>query len=140
MFAVAPHHPLANEPEPINRRAIKAYRAIVVGDSARPECGVSSQLLDEQEAITVFDFKTKLELQISGLGCGYVPRYLAQRYIDSGALVEKTVLAQSSNEPVWVGWNEQTAGLASAWWRDEILANSAIAAVYTQVDAGKSTG
>jgi hypothetical protein len=29
-----------------------------------------------------------------------------------------------------VGWNEQTAGLASAWWRDEILANSAIAAVY----------
>jgi hypothetical protein len=28
---------------------------------------------------------------------------------------------------VWIGWNEQTAGLASAWWRDEILANSAIA-------------
>jgi DNA-binding transcriptional LysR family regulator len=46
-----------------------------------------------------------------GLGCGYLPRYLAQRFIDSGALVEKQVLAQSSNESVWVGWNEQTAGL-----------------------------
>jgi hypothetical protein len=56
-----------------------------------------------------------------------LPRYLAQRFIDSGALVEKQVLAQSSNESVWMGWNEQTAGLASAWWRDEILANSAIA-------------
>lgn len=138
VFAVAPHHPLANEPEPVTRRVIKNYRAIVVGDSSRPECGISSQLLDEQEAITVFDFKTKLELQISGLGCGYLPRYLAQRFIDSGALVEKQVLAQSSNEPVWVGWNEQTAGLASAWWRDEILANSAIATVYAQADDGKS--
>jgi heterodisulfide reductase subunit C len=33
-----------------------------------------------------------------------LPRYLAQRFIDSGALVEKQVLAQSSNESVWVGW------------------------------------
>ena len=138
VFAVAPHHPLAQEPEPLNRRVIKGYRAIVVGDSSRPECAVSSQLLDEQEAITVFDFKTKLELQISGLGCGYLPRYLAQRFIDSGALVEKQVLAQNSHESVWVGWNEQTAGLASAWWRDEILANSAIAAVYAQGSVEKS--
>ncbi|ENN6999428.1 LysR family transcriptional regulator, partial [Shigella flexneri] len=35
-------------------------------------------------------------------------------------------------------WNEQTAGLASGWWRDEILANSAIAGVYAKSDDGKS--
>lgn len=29
VFAVAPHHPLAQEPEPLNRRVIKGYRAIV---------------------------------------------------------------------------------------------------------------
>ncbi|MRS92306.1 LysR family transcriptional regulator [Enterobacteriaceae bacterium RIT714] len=139
VFVVAPHHPLAQEPEPIARRVIKSCRAIVVGDSSLPECAASSQLLDDQEAITVFDFKTKLELQISGLGCGFLPRYLAQRFIESGALVEKQVLAQSNSESVWVGWNEQTAGLASAWWRDEILANSAIAAVYTAPESGKST-
>ncbi|EFC9806456.1 LysR family transcriptional regulator, partial [Escherichia coli] len=94
--------------------------------------------LDEQEAITVFDFKTKLELQISGLGCGYLPRYLAQRFLDSGALIEKKVVAQTLFEHVWIGWNEQTAGLASSWWRDEILANSAIAGVYAKSDDGKS--
>ncbi|WP_262218010.1 LysR substrate-binding domain-containing protein, partial [Escherichia coli] len=87
---------------------------------------IGSELLDAQEAITVFDFKTKLELQISGLGCGYLPRYLAQRFLESGALIEKKVVAQIVYEPVWVGWNEQTAGLASGWWRDEILANNAI--------------
>ncbi|WP_449557454.1 LysR substrate-binding domain-containing protein [Huaxiibacter chinensis] len=138
VFVVAPHHPLAQEPEPISRRVIKGCRAIVVGDSSLPECAMSSQLLDDQEAITVFDFKTKLELQISGLGCGYLPRYLAQRFIESGALVEKQVLAQVNHDSVWVGWNEQTAGLASAWWRDEILANSAIAMVYTTDDAANS--
>ena len=138
VFAVAPHHPLAQEEEPLNRRIIKRYRAIVVGDTAQAGASTASQLLDEQEAITVFDFKTKLELQISGLGCGYLPRYLAQRFLDSGALIEKKVVAQTLFEPVWIGWNEQTAGLASGWWRDEILANSAIAGVYAKSDDGKS--
>lgn len=138
VFAVAPHHPLAMEEEPLNRRIIKRYRAIVVGDTAQAGASTASQLLDEQEAITVFDFKTKLELQISGLGCGYLPRYLAQRFLDSGALIEKKVVAQTLFEPVWIGWNEQTAGLASGWWRDEILANSAIAGVYAKSDDGKS--
>lgn len=139
VFAVAPGHPLAQEPEPINRRILKSYRAIVVGDSAQPECAVYSQLLEDQEAITVFDFRAQLELQINGLGCGYLPRYLAQQYLDSGALIEKRVMAQINRESVWVGWNEQTAGLASAWWRNEILANSAISTVYSQWNADKST-
>lgn len=90
IFAVAPHHPLAEEGEPLSRSTIKRYRAIVVGDSSPLAVATATQLLDDQEAITVFDFKTKLELQISGLGCGYLPRYLAQRFLDSGALIEKS--------------------------------------------------
>lgn len=133
IFAVAPHHPLASEAEPLNRKTIKRHRAIVVGDGTTPDCPAFQQLLDDQEAITVFDFKTKLELQISGLGCGYLPRYLAQRFIESGALVEKKVVAQMPFYTVWMGWNEQTAGLASRWWRDAVLANSAIATVYQQI-------
>lgn len=139
VFAVAPHHPLAQEAEPLSRSTIKRCRAIVVGDSSPQSSSTATQLLDDQEAITVFDFKTKLELQISGLGCGYLPRYLAQRFLESGALVEKKVVEHILFEPVWIGWNEQTAGLASAWWREAILANGAIAGVYTKGDADKST-
>jgi DNA-binding transcriptional LysR family regulator len=138
IFAVAPHHPLAEEAEPLSRSTIKRYRAIVVGDSSPLAAATATQLLDDQEAITVFDFKTKLELQISGLGCGYLPRYLAQRFLESGALIEKKVAVQRLFEPVWMGWNEQTAGLASAWWRDAILANSAIAGIYKKDDSEKS--
>ena len=130
IFVVAPHHPLAGAPEPLNRRTVRRHRAIVVGDGAAADCPAFRQLLQDQEAITVFDFKTKLELQISGLGCGYIPRYLAQRYLDSGALVEKKVLPHTGAETVWVGWNEQTAGLACGWWREAVLTNNAIAGVY----------
>lgn len=35
VFAVAPHHPLAQEEEPLNRRIIKRYRAIVWGTLRR---------------------------------------------------------------------------------------------------------
>ncbi|MDN8913068.1 hypothetical protein Q0P10_14300, partial [Staphylococcus aureus] len=76
------------EEEPLSRQTIKRFRAIVVGDSVHSSRSIGSELLDAQEAITVFDFKTKLELQISGLGCGYLPRYLAQRFLESGALIE----------------------------------------------------
>lgn len=130
IFAVAPHHPLAAEPEPLSRRTVRRHRAIVVGDASGADCPTFRQLLQDQEAITVFDFKTKLELQISGLGCGYIPRYMAQRFLDSGALVEKIIMPQTRPEAVWIGWNEQTAGLACRWWRDAVLTNNAIAAVY----------
>jgi DNA-binding transcriptional LysR family regulator len=40
VFAVAPHHPLAQEPEPLNRRVIKGYRAIVVGTALARNVGL----------------------------------------------------------------------------------------------------
>lgn len=129
VFVVASHHALAQAEEPLNRREIKRHRAVVVGDG-HPTWSPASLLLDEQEAIGVFDFKTKLELQISGLGCGYLPRYLAQRFIDSGALIEKRVLPELASDSVWVGWNEQTEGLACGWWRENILTSPEIMALY----------
>ncbi|EPF16542.1 HTH-type transcriptional activator AllS [Cedecea davisae] len=132
VFVVAPHHALAKAEEPLTRRLIKRSRAVVVGDTSRIESARAMHLLEEQEAITVFDFKTKLELQISGIGCGYMPRYMAQRFIDSGALVEKQVVGQVPFVPVWIGWNEQTAGLASEWWREKIVSDAQIAQVYAR--------
>lgn len=131
VFAVAPLHPLAQAQEPLSRRLIKRYRAVAVADPASSHLSFASGVLDDQDAVTVFDFKTKLELQLRGIGCGWLPRYLAQTYLDSGALVEKEVASHVSYEPVWIGWNEQTTGLACAWWRDQILNNSEIAELYS---------
>jgi len=59
-----------------------------------------------------------------------LPRYLAQRFIDAGALVEKRVTPDVATDSVWVGWNEHTEGLASQWWRENILASPEIMALY----------
>ncbi len=61
-----------------------------------------------------------------------------RRLEEQNTILKKATVAQTLFEPVWIGWNEQTAGLASGWWRDEILANSAIAGVYAKSDDGKS--
>lgn len=129
VFAVAAHHALSQSPEPLSRRDIKQYRTAVIGDG-RPALSSATMVLDEQEVITVFDFKAKLELQISGLACGYLPRFMAQRFIDSGALIEKRVIPELGAVSVWLGWNEQTEGLACGWWRENILASPEIIALY----------
>lgn len=130
VFVVAPQHPLAQEPEPLSRRILKRHRAVVVGEPHASATSAHRQRLDDQQAITVFDYKTKLELQLSGLACGYIPRYMVHRLLETGALVAKKVSPEQVLDPAWIGWNEQAAGLASAWWRESILANSAIAKVY----------
>lgn len=100
VFAVAPHHPLAQKKKPLNRRIIKQYKAIVVKNTAQAGASTASQLLNKQKAITVFNFKTKLKLQISSLSCSYLPRYLAQRFLNSSALIKKKVVAQTLFKPV----------------------------------------
>ncbi len=113
VFAVAPHHPLAGEEEPLNRRIIKRYRAIVVG-TLRRQALLRPHNFSTNKAITVFDFKTKLELQISGLGCGYLPRYLAQRFLDSGALIERKWSPKLSLNPSGLAGMNRPQGLPAA--------------------------
>ena len=115
---------------PWRKHGIIKRIAIVVGD-------ISQQLarpkLSRQQKPYRFDFDTCC----AGALAACLPLW-RQLFLDSGALIEKKVVAQTLFEPVWIGWNEQTAGLASGWWRDEILANSAIAGVYAKSDDGKS--
>ncbi|HAI49140.1 MAG TPA: LysR family transcriptional regulator, partial [Enterobacteriaceae bacterium] len=43
---------------------------------------------------------------------------------------EKRVTPDVATDSVWVGWNEHTEGLASQWWRENILASPEIMALY----------
>ncbi len=139
VFAVAPHHPLATEEEPLNRRIIKRYRAIVVGGycAGRRFYGLTTSRRTRSHYRFRF-LKPSWSCKLAASAAAIYPVIWHNVFLDSGALIEKKVVAQTLFEPVWIGWNEQTAGLASGWWRDEILANSAIAGVYAKSDDGKS--
>ena len=50
---------------------------------------MSIGILPGQEVFTVPSLQAKLDAQLRGLGCGYLPRCLAQPYLDTGQLLQR---------------------------------------------------
>lgn len=120
VFAIAPHHPLASLPEPLLREQIRQYRAVTVHDSSRHGVGVDLRVLDEQKTLSVYDFHAKLQAQLAGLGCGYLPRYLAAPCLADGTLVERQLDSECRRDLAYLAWNENATGNAAMWWRERL--------------------
>jgi DNA-binding transcriptional LysR family regulator len=125
VFAVAPHHPLAALPEPLTDTLIAQHRAVAVADSTRSGRGVSLGLLIGQRVLTVSDMQAKLEAQLRGLGCGFIPHCLAQPYIEAGHLVPKRTERATRLSKVSYAWRTGGArkapvGKALAWWLQQL--------------------
>ncbi|MCJ1874873.1 LysR family transcriptional regulator, partial [Klebsiella sp. HSTU-Sny5] len=65
-----------------------------------------------------------------GLGWGCLPRYQVQGLLESGELVSLAVRGLSPRQRAWIAWNDAACGLAGKWWREALLANSAIFTIY----------
>ena len=126
VFAVAPHHPLATAPEPLPDSLIGQHRVVAVADTTQRGAGVSIGLLSGQDVLTVPTMQHKLEAQLRGIGCGFLPLPLAQAYAQSGRLVLKTVQRGPRVARVGYAWRTnpgQTGadpaanqGRAMQWW------------------------
>ena len=119
VFAVAPHHPLADAPEPLTDRAIQTYRIVAVADSTRRKQSVTVGILPGQDVLTVSTMPEKLDAQLRGLGCGFVPHCLAAPYIDAGRLVVKTTERVPRAPKVNYAWRKPERGelgKALSWW------------------------
>ncbi len=139
VFAVAPHHPLADAKEPLDDRMLLAYRFIAVADSIRSGAGMTVGLLSGQDVFTVSSMQTKLEAQLRGLGVGYLPEPMARPYIEAGRLVVKKVDRTTRLAPMSYAWRvhsartgdnifvapaakrgEPTRGRALSWWLERL--------------------
>src|SRR5471032_1851286 len=103
VFAIAPHHPLTSLPEP---------------------------LLREQKTLSVHDFNAKVQAQVAGLGCGYLPRYLAAPYLADGSLVERHLDCETRRDQAFLAWNKNSTGNAALWWREHLQAFDGLSSVY----------
>lgn len=118
VFAVAPHHPLAQLPEPLNNQDIIQYRAVAAADSSRNLPPRTSGILSGQDVLTVSDMRGKLEAQLAGLGVGYLPIKMAQQYAKHGQLVIKEVAEPRAVGPSYLAWSNQrnsSMGKAQQW-------------------------
>lgn len=118
VFVVAPHHPLARVAEPITDAQILAHRAIAVADSA-PHEGLSIGLLGGQEILTVASMQAKIQAQLRGLGCGFLPEPMVRAYVRAGLLVVREVARPQRLirlHYVWGGPGQRHPGRALQWW------------------------
>jgi molybdate transport repressor ModE-like protein len=123
VYAVAPHHPLAQAAEPVPDTQIVLHRAVAVADSVKHGSGVTSGLLGGQEIFTVPGMQEKLDAQLRGLGGGFLPEYLARPHIDAGRLVEKQMQRATRMIPMRYAWRCATPsaeGRALQWWLEQL--------------------
>ena len=120
-FCVAPHHPLAALGRPLTANDIAAHCAVVVADTSRSLPPRTRGLLNQQPMIVMPDMQAKVEAQVRGLGCGYLPLTLAAPHVAQGRLVVCPVdEAIPLNENVVYAWQARRPGAGLAWWLDKL--------------------
>ncbi|MBI5720425.1 MAG: LysR family transcriptional regulator [Burkholderiales bacterium] len=124
VFCVAPHHPLAAAEEPLTDAQLVHYRAIAVADTAQRLAPLTVNLLPGQDVLTVPHMRAKLEAQLRGLGCGFVPEPMARAHLEAGHLVQRRTARASVVARLFYAWRAERGALglgrALAWWIDQL--------------------
>jgi DNA-binding transcriptional LysR family regulator len=110
VFVVAPGHPLTQEQEPLTPARIQEYRTVLAADTSQQLPKKSSGYIPGQSSIVVPTIQAKLHVQLAGLGVGFLPRYLAWPYIQSGQLIEIPVQRPKPGGRLAVAWHPERKG------------------------------
>ena len=135
VYVVAPHHPLADAPEPLSDELIQKHRAVAVADSIQRGSGVTFGLLTGQDVFTVPTMHAKMDAQLRGLGGGNLPHCMARPYIETGRLVvKKTERGQrvADIHYAWRGGKIAAQGRALQWWLQQLDSPTTRAALLEQ--------
>ncbi|MGX0936128.1 DNA-binding transcriptional LysR family regulator [Cupriavidus metallidurans] len=120
VFAVAAHHPLAAIEGPLTTIEIAKHRIVAVGDTSRNLPARTHGVLAGQDVLVVPTMRDKLEAQIRGLGCGWLPAPLAQPHIESGVLQARETVEVRAPGNFKVAWRTNTRGKALQWWTNKL--------------------
>lgn len=122
LFAVAPGHPLASVTGPITDDLLRPHRMVALADSARQMTPMTVGLLPGQDVLTVPSMALKIEAQLRGLGCGYLPEPLIRDALAVGQLVEKQRMPVRRPATLSYAWRVSSgqAGPAQRWWLERL--------------------
>jgi DNA-binding transcriptional LysR family regulator len=135
IYAVAPHHPLAQAAEPIKDSLIRQHRAVAVADTVQRGGGMTFGLLGGQDVLTVATMQSKLDAQLRGLGGGFLPESMANPYVQSGRLVMRQTERPVRQVRLSYAWRQSpksARGLALQWWLKQLESPATRAALLTR--------
>jgi len=139
VYAVAAHHPLAREPEPLAHTTLQQHRAVAVADSVSRGAGMTVGLLPGQDVFTVPDMGRKIQAQVRGLGVGFVPEAMAQPWVEQGLLKicevdrPQRVTQLSYAWRIAHGSGDERGGRALQWWLKQLKSPATRAALLMNV-------
>lgn len=122
LLAVAPRHPLAQEPAPLSAATLAQHRVVAVADTARGIEPMTIGVLPGQDVLTLPSMSAKLEALLRGMGCGFLPEPMIRPHLASGRLVTKAVIGPPRTALVHYAWRqgETPPGLALTWWLHQL--------------------
>lgn len=115
-FCVAPHHPLARLPQPIEASEIARHQVVVLADTTRRMPGLNRGMHTSRRSFTVSTPHDKLSALLRGLGCGYLPHTAAAPHLASGALIALQLNRPATREQLLYAWRTPADGLAMKWF------------------------
>jgi DNA-binding transcriptional LysR family regulator len=116
VFCVAPHHPLATAPEPIETHTLVAHRAVALAGTSRLTPSRAAGLLTGQDTLTVATLEQKVAMQIAALGVGWLPEPFARPQLACGRLVARRTADPRPPAMLHYGWRRADPGKALKWW------------------------
>ena len=122
LFVVAPDHPLAGVAGAISDELLMPHRMVALADSAQHMTPMTIGLLPGQDVLTVPSMALKIEAQMRGLGCGYLPEPLIRAELKAGRLIEKLRIPQRRPAMLSYAWRVggREPGPAQRWWLDRL--------------------
>ncbi len=122
VFVVAPSHPLAVVDGPITDELLRPHRMIALADSARQMTPITVGLLPGQDVLTVPSMAFKIDAQLRGMGCGYLPKPLIRDALAAGLLLEKTRVPARRSAKLSYAWRigGRELGPALRWWLERL--------------------
>lgn len=119
-FCVAPGHPLATMPDPLTQEQIAQYYSITAFDSSLNLPLLSSGTIESQEKIAVSSIDDKLQLQLLGVGVGYLPRNLCEPYLKTGQLIAKQTTRSAPVATMLLAWRNTHESKALTWFLEQL--------------------
>ncbi len=120
VFAVAAHHPLALETQPLSEDAITQYPAAVAADSSRNLPAGSAGIFRRQQTITVSNIDQKIAAQVAGLGVGWLPLSRIRQQLEEGTLVVCEVEQPRDTLTVHIVRRSDEQGKALEWFWERL--------------------
>ena len=122
VLTVAPHHPLAKEPEPLSATTLAQHRIVAVADTARDLAPMTVGILPGQDVLTLPSMSAKLEAQLRGLGCGFLPEPMVRPHVAAGRLIQKDVDSPARVVSTHYAWRQPGSqpGMALTWWLHQL--------------------